>query len=484
MRSITRREFLLDSAALAALAGTAGLGDPLATAADKKTEKKVGANDQLHVAIIGVNGRGRDHVKGLAGKHGCVVTTICDADEAVIGPAMKAAEKAQGKAPRFVQDLRKVMEDKSIDIVSIATPNHWHALAAIWALQAGKDVYVEKPVSHNVSEGRRIVDATRKYQRICQTGTQSRSSRGLKEAFAFMNSGELGKIWVARGLCYKPRPSIGKVSGEQPIPKTIDYDLWSGPAPIKPLRRKKLHYDWHWLWDYGNGDLGNQGIHEMDIARWGLRKNELAKSVISIGGRFGYVDDGETANTQVCVFDYGDSKLIFEVRGLPTKDFLGAKIGNIFHGTDGYLVVDGYRKATAFSPKGEVIKTFKDGGDHYENFVQAVRTRKAAELHADILEGHLSSALCHLGNVSYRLGTMQPLNKKAKAFGDDKDAYETFARMEEHLKDNKVLLEETSYRVGRKLVLDPKTETFVNDTEANSCLTREYRKSFEVPEKV
>jgi predicted dehydrogenase len=484
MRSLSRREFFHDSAALAAaLAGAAAL-DPYAAAAEEKAAKKGDKNDQLQVAVIGVNGRGNDHVRGLAGKHNCVVTTICDADEAVIGKAMKSAERAQGKAPKYVQDLRKVLDDKSIDIVSIATPNHWHALAAIWALQAGKDVYVEKPVSHNVSEGRRIVEAARKYHRLCQTGTQSRSSPSLKQAFALLNSGKLGKIKVARGLCYKRRESIGKVSGEQPIPKTINYDLWSGPAPLKPLMRKKLHYDWHWVWDYGNGDLGNQGIHEMDIARWGLGKNELARGVISVGGRFGYVDDGQTANTQICVFDYGDCELIFEVRGLSTKDLLGARVGNIFYGTDGYLVVDGYTKAAAFTPKGELIQKFSGGGDHYGNFVQGVRGRKAADLHADILEGHLSSALCHLGNISYRLGTQQPFDQKTKAFGDDKEAYETFARMAEHLKENQIPLNETSYQLGRKLAFDPKTETFVQDTEANAYLTRDYRKPFVVPEKV
>ena len=485
MSFMNRRDFLQDSAALAAALAGAGT---LASAADKAVAaaaaKKGNANDQLNVAVVGVNGRGRDHVNGFAGKNNCIVATICDADEGVIGKAMTAAEKAQGSVPKFEPDIRKVLEDKSIDIVSIATPNHWHALAAIWAIQAGKDVYVEKPVSHNVSEGRRIVEAARKHNRICQTGTQSRSSPSLHEAFAFLKSGKLGKITLARGLCYKPRPSIGKADGTGVVPKTCNYDLWCGPAPMKPLHRKKLHYDWHWVWDTGNGDLGNQGIHQMDIARWGLGKMELAKSVISVGGRFGYVDDGETANTQICSFNFGDCELIFEVRGLRTPDLLGAKVGNIFYGSEGYLVVPSYSSAVAYTPKGEVIQNFKGGGDHYGNFVKAVRSRKATDLNADILEGHLSSALCHLGNLSYQLGKQQPFDQKTKAFGDDKDAYDSFARMEEHLEANAVPLNETNNRLGAKLSVDPKAETIIGNKEANALLTRQYRAPFVVPEKV
>jgi hypothetical protein len=484
MRSINRREFLHDSAILAALAG-AGLGSE-SLAAEKAVAKKGQLNDQLRVAVIGVHGRGMSHVGALAGNNNfnTLITTICDADSAVIGRAMKAVEKKQGKAPKFEQDIRKVVEDKDIDIITIATPNHWHALAAIWAMQNGKDVYVEKPVSHNVSEGRRIVEVARKTNRICQTGTQSRSSTGLKEAMSFLHEGKLGKIKVARGLCYKLRPSIGKVSGPQPIPKTCNYDLWCGPASVEPLMRKNLHYDWHWVWNTGSGDLGNQGIHEMDKARWGLNKHELANSIISVGGRFGYVDDGQTANTQICVYDYGDCELIFEVHGLPSKDLLGAKVGNIWYGSDGYMVCRDYRGATAFTPKGEVIKKFSGGEDHFANFIKAVRSRKVEDLNADILEGHLSSALCHLGNISYRLGDEQPFGQTPQAFAKDKDAGETFERMEQHLKDNKISLDSVKCRIGRKLAMEPAKEIFLGDNDANAMLTREYRKGFEVPEKV
>lgn len=497
MRSLNRRDFLHDSGILAAAMAGAGLtGEAKAREAAAKTAAKGGAAEKLRVAVIGVRGRGMSHVHGFANRNNCVVTTVCDADSSVIGGAMKYIEANQGQAPKFEQDLRKVMDDKSIDIVAIATPNHWHALAAIWAMQAGKDVYVEKPVSHNVSEGRRIVETARKYGKICQTGTQSRSSKGMQDAIAFLHSGKLGKVEVARGLCYKLRGSIGKVSQPTPVPKSVNYDLWCGPAPVKPLMRKNLHYDWHWIWDYGNGDLGNQGIHEMDKARWGLGKMELAKSVMSFGGRFGYVDDGETANTQVCIFDYGDSKLVFEVRGLWSKSPYPGKespkdslkptafVGNVFYCADGYLVCPNYTGGIAYSKDGEVLKKFSGGDDHFGNFVKAVRSRKVEELNADILEGHLSSALCHLGNISYRLGSPQPFSKKTNALGDDKQSVEALGSMEEHLKDRGLKLEETTYTVGRKLTLDPKTEMFLGDTQANELLTREYRKGFEVPAKV
>jgi predicted dehydrogenase len=482
MRFFNRRDFLQDSAALAA-AMAAG-----ATAAvhaeEKVVAKKTAASDKLRVAIVGVNGRGMAHVGGFNNANGCEIVTICDCDEAVIGKAMKAVEGKRGQAPKFEQDIRKVVEDKNIDIISIATPNHWHALAAIWALQNGKDVYVEKPVSHNVSEGRRIVETARKFNRICQAGTQSRSGTGLREAMTFLHEGKLGKIKVARGLCYKPRGSIGKVTGPTPIPKSIDYNLWCGPAPMGPLMRTKLHYDWHWQWDFGNGDLGNQGIHEMDKARWGLNKSQLPNSVVSVGGRFGYIDDGQTANTQVAVFDYGDCELIFEVRGLKTNDFQGAKVGNIYYGTEGYMVVPNYSSATAFTLKGEKIKSWGGGEDHFGNFIKAVRSRKFTDLNGEIEEGHLSSAMCHLANISYRLGTEQPYDKANSAFGDDKEAVTTLERMRDHLKDNSLKVEGLKYRVGPKLAIDPKTESFPGNKDANAMLTREYRKGFEVPAKV
>jgi predicted dehydrogenase len=494
MRYLNRRDFLQNSATVtAALAATSLTSEAEETA---KVAKKGPAADRLRVAVVGVRSRGMSHVHGFAGQHNCEIVTICDADKDVIGPAMKHVEKQQGKAPRFVEDVRKVVEDKDIDVITIATPNHWHALMAIWAMQNGKHVYLEKPVSHNVSEGRRIVEAARKYNLICQTGTQSRSSSGMRAAMQFLLDGKLGKVHLAHGVCYKRRPSIGKVSGAQPIPESVNYDLWSGPAEVKPLMRQKLHYDWHWIWDYGNGDLGNQGIHEMDKARWGLGKSSLPKSVISLGGRFGYVDDGQTANTQLCVFDYGDCQLIFEVRGLDSRSPYPGKespksgdkptnfVGNIFYGENGFLVCPDYFSGIAYSNDGTVIDRWKGDENHMENFVKAVRSGKVEDLNADILEGHYSSALCHLGNISYRLGQQQPFSKKIGAFGDNKEAGAIFESLCDHLGDHNLKLNDMNYMLGRKLMIDPKTETFLGAADADAMLTREYRKGFEVPDKV
>jgi hypothetical protein len=268
------------------------------------------------------------------------------------------------------------------------------------------------------------------------------------------------------------------------VPGTVDYNLWCGPAPDSPPRRRHFHYDWHWFWDYGCGDLGNQGIHQMDVARWGLGKNELARSVLSVGGRFGYVDDGQTANTQICVLDYEDAQLLFEVRGRPTPAFRGVMVGNVFHCSEGYLVFPGYTSAVAYNNDGGVIRRFQGPEDHFGNFVGAVRSRRREDLNADILEGHLSSALCHLANISYRLGRPEPFNPRTHAFGEDREAYETLARMEEHLRENGVPLDRTTYQVGRRLTVDPRAERFVGDEEANRLLTRHYRSGFEVPARV
>ncbi len=480
MNSISRRRFL-EQSLLAAMAGAASVG---AVQSEPLPRRRVAANDKIRIAIIGMNGRGMDHIAGYLGHDEAEIVALCDADTSVFPKALDAIDKKGKPKPKTVQDIRELLAMKEIDAVSIATPNHWHSLAAIWAMQHGKDVYVEKPISHNVSEGRRVVEVARKLNRICQAGTQSRSHKACRDAIEYIHSGKLGKVTLSRGLCYKPRTSIGKVSGPQMPPPTVNYDLWLGPAPQKPVERKRFHYDWHWQWDYGNGDLGNQGIHQMDIARWALGKNALPNSVLSLGGRFGYVDDGQTPNTELSFFDYGDSHLIFEVRGLKTDEFQGEKIGNIVYGTEGYVAFSAnYGKVTVFDNSHNKVTDFSGSGDHFGNFLGAVQSRKVADLHGDVLEGHLSSALCHLGNISYRLGTPQPFNPKTKAFGDDKEAYETYGRFEQHLTDNGVKLDETKYMLGPQLKLDTHSEKFKGNAQANTLLTREYRKGFEVPEK-
>lgn len=477
----TRRQFLEDSmfAAAAAVAASSA-GQVVGQTAPQSTS----ANEQLSVAVIGVRGRGNSHLGAFTGRQDTAVTYVCDADGSVGEKrAAEVAKRQGGRAPKFVTDMREIMDDKSVDIVSIATPNHWHALAAIWAIQAGKDVYLEKPVSHNVSEGRRIVEAARKYEKICQTGTQSRSNPGMQEAMDFVKSDGIGKVKVARGLCYKRRNSIGP-RGEYDVPMSVDYNLWLGPAPEAPLTRRQFHYDWHWQWAYGNGDLGNQGIHQMDLARWGLGVNKLSSRVFSYGGRFGYEDAGETANTQVVVHNYGDRSLVFEVRGLNTAGYRNSKIGVIFEGDDGYVVMTTYHSGAAFDLEGNKVKEFNARADHFANFMTAVRSRKVADLNADIEEGHLSSALCHMGNISYALGDQMDAaqaTKRAAAAGSTDNDQETLERTVAHLADNNVDISEAKMRVGAVLDFDPQREVFVDAPQADELLTREYREPFVVP---
>jgi predicted dehydrogenase len=485
MSRFTRRRFLEDSMFATAAAVAAAASARTARAQEGAgAAKKAAPSDRLRVAVLGVNGRGMSHVRAFSGRPDTEVAIICDPDEATFAKAKKYVEDKTGKAPVFQQDLRKVMEDKSIDIVTVATPNHWHSLAAIWAVQAGKDVYLEKPASHNVHEGRMVVQFARKHGRIVQTGSQSRSNPGMRQFIDYVRSGKLGKVTVARGLCYKRRETIGKVGTPAKPPGTVNYDLWLGPAAArKDVPRSRFHYDWHWQWEYGNGDIGNQGVHEMDKARWGLGKTTLPRAVMGLGGRFGYEDDGETPNTQICLYDYGDAQLVFETRGLKTEGHMGAKVGNIFHGTEGYAVSNSYSSGTIFDLKGNKVTSFDGDGDHFDNFVKAVRSRKHTDLTADIEEGHLSAALCHLGNISNRLGKAVPMGKKPGELAKVKEAEEAFGRMEKHLVDNGVPLDKTMLKLGAALTVDPKTETFTGGPkEANALLTRPARKGFSVPQ--
>lgn len=455
-----------------------------------------GANETIRFAVVGFNGRGADHIKSITGlqKKGekVKIVALCDIDSNVLRKGTDQLQKG-GDSIQGYEDIRKLLENKDIDAVSIATPNHWHSLAAIWSIQHGKDVYVEKPVSHNVWEGRQLVNAARKHNKIVQTGTQCRSSSGIREAVKWVQAGNLGKIVVARGLCYKRRASIGKVNGPQPIPESIDYDLWCGPAPKTPLMRKRLHYDWHWVWPTGNGDLGNQGIHQMDIARWFLGVNELSPAVVSVGGRLSYEDDGETPNTQIVYHDYAKAPLIFEVRGLPEKagsDKMGpyhsAAVGVLIECEHGHVLVPNYDSAIAFDKEGKEIPgaRWKGTEEHHGNFVKAVRSRKSSDLNADILEGHLSSALCHTGNISYRLGKKERPEAIKEKIKGERDGLATFERMQEHLAANNVDLAQTPATLGVFLKMNPKKETFTNNREANKLLTRDYRKPFVVPSRV
>jgi predicted dehydrogenase len=490
-RRLSRRTFVKSTAAAAAaFAGTRWTAKSWAAVA--------GANEGVRIATIGFNGRGENHIDCISKVAGLKLVALCDADKKILNTK---GPKSIGPDARY-QDMRKIFDDKNIDAVSIATPNHWHSLAAIWAIQAGKDVYVEKPISHNVSEGRRVVEFARKYGKIVQAGTQSRSSRqGIAQAVEYVHSGKLGKINIARGLCYKRRPTIGKVSAPTNPPETVDFDLWTGPAEKLPLMRAHLHYDWHWVWNTGNGDVGNQGIHEMDVARWFLGVNELSPQIMTVGGRKGYIDDGQTPNELIVWHGYPQAPLVFEVRGLATKKYpqgvketmdkyKGADVGIIIECEGGYVVVPSYGRAIIHDPSGAEITKFEDKGrgdstvQHFENFLKGVHSRNHEDLYADIEQGHFSSALCHTGNISYRLGkTASPdeIKEKIKA---DVGFEETFNRMTEHLAANQVDIATDQLTLGMPLKMDGKAETFIDNEDANKMLTRPYREGFVVPAKV
>jgi len=400
-----------------------------------------GANDKVRVAVLGVNGRGTNHIEGFSNLPDVEVACLCDPDLVVLAKRAKEFETRYARKPTQQQDLRKVFEDKSIDAVSIATPNHWHSLATIWACQAGKDVYVEKPGSHNINEGRKMIEAATKYNRIVQHGVQLRSSVAVQEAIKHLRDGLIGDVYMARGLVFRWRDDIGN-KGNEPVPEGLDYDLWTGPAAMLPFSRNYVHYNWHWNWNYGNGDVGNQGVHETDLCMWGLNVG-LPERITAGGGKFLFNDAKETPEVLSSTYHYPKEKKIieFEVRPWITNAENGAEVGNIFYGSNGYLVVYNYERYESFlGQKKEPGPKNQGGGDHFLNFIDAVRAHDKSILNAPVETAHLSSALAHLGNIAYR--------------------------------------------TGRTLNFDPVTEKFIGDDEANNYLTRPARKPFVVPDNV
>src|ERR1051326_5259387 len=467
MPNITRRQFLEDSLLAAAAAATV----PAAFAAAEKPN--VSANDKIAVAIIGCGIRGKQHASELARLSDCEIACVCDPDRERAAELAATLVKQKKPQPKVVQDLRVILDDKSIAAVFVATPNHWHALAAIWAMQAGKDVYLEKPISHDIHEGRRIVQVARKHKRICQGGTQNRSNGALAEAIKYIHDGKLGEVKLARSIVYGRRASIGG-PGKYEIPASVDYNLWAGPAPMSPLTRPNFHYDWHWFWNTGNGELGNNNIHSVDICRWGLGVTGLGRAVLSYGARLGYVDAAETPNTQVCIYDFGGKTIVTETRGLKTEPFNPQfKSGWIFYGTEG-IIAD----TSLFDLKGNLVRTFTGSMEsHFGNFLNVVRSRNVSDLKADILETHQSTALCHIGNISWRLGVSSPpseIEKQLRGLKVHDDALETFQRTRKHLLENNVDLEKSQLSLGPSLKLDSAGEKFLDHPKANALLTREY----------
>jgi predicted dehydrogenase len=438
-----------------------------------KPRTVLGANDRVRVAIIGLRGRGEDHIRGYGALSNVEIAALCDIDDNVTRKRLPEVQK-MGFQPKTYTDIRKLLDDKSIDAVSIATPNHWHTLMAIWACQAGKDVYVEKPCSHNLWEGGQLVRAAAKYNRIVQHGTQSRSNAASMQAIKEMHDGLLGDVYLSRGLCFKWRDTIGHTA-VSPVPEGVDYDLWTGPAPLLAFTKNHFHYNWHWFWDYGNGDLGNQGIHQLDIARWGLGLG-FPNKISAVGGHFMFDDDQQTPNTLNCAFQYDRpngkrTMLEFEVRhwitnheagigaradtAKPSSETAQGKlgplegnyntVGNIFYGPKGYLAINnvsGYQSwiGREQQPGPSAAETPED---HFANFIACVISRKKEDLRAPIEEGHFSAGLAHLANASYRL--------------------------------------------GRTLDFDPETQLVKNDDEANRLLcgeARGYRAPFVVPKQI
>jgi len=477
-----RREFLAGSIA----AGVVLFGRPYA--------RVLGANEDIRVAVVGFNSRGKAHISAFAGMKGVRVTALCDCDRKVLDGEVAKLD-AKGIKVAAYQDVRRVFDDKNVDCVATATPNHWHSLIVVWGCQAGKDVYVEKPISHDIWVGHQAVEAARKYNRIVQCGSQHRSDAGLGEAFEWIRAGNLGKMVCLRGFCYKPRGNIGKATGPTPIPPEVDYDLWCGPAPKKPLMRKKLHYDWHWFWDTGNGDIGNQGIHEMDFCRWAGGYTAPAARAMSIGGRFVHDDDAETPNTQIAFIDYKPVPIIFEVRGLPRKtgdsamdNYRGTRIGVVVDCEGGYYV-GGAGGGWMYDKNGEKVKQFpgREGRDaHQSNFIKAVRSRKKEDLNADILEGHLSATAFHLANVSYLLGQERPAGEIAERTKGNSTHAECFERFKAHLEANGVDLAKSQIVLGPWVDFDPAKEVVTGDlaAEASKYVRRAQRAPFVIPDQV
>lgn len=497
MRRTTRRGFLSGT-----LAGGVAMTVPHLGSAAAPLLRPVGANEEIRVAIIGmggfggVGGRGRQLIDRLKHVSGVRIAALCDVDAKLLDHEYKKLDGQRTNIKKF-NDMRDVFDDSEIDAVFIALPNHWHALATVWACQAGKDVYVEKPASYNIWEGRQMVKAARKYDRIVQTGTQARSADVESQLAEYIQSGQLGTVKLARAIIYRRRESIGKVSGAQPIPASVDYDQWLGPAPKTDLMRKELHYLWHWDWATGNGEIGNNGVHYLDRCRWILGQGGLPRRALSIGGRFQFDDDGQTPNTQIAFLDYDPAPIICEIRGLPEKKgsktmdkLRGISKGIIFHCEGGSVVSDS-KTTTAYDVRGKEIRSFEDRreGDaspspHQENFVAAIRSRKASDLNAEILDGHLSAALCHMANVSHRLGSETLPKAIAESIKGNSQQADAFQRFGQHAALNGIDFKKVPAVLGPWVTIDSETESFVGEfaEPANQLCRREYREPFSVPE--
>lgn len=432
MKSLDRRHFLGAAATSAA-----------ALSMTSTVKAQSAPSSAIRCAVLGVNGRGKAHISSIEKSKEAQVALLCDPDAKVLAKCAKEFEDRYGRKVETETDIRRVYDRKDIDVASIATPNHWHALATIWACQAGKDVYVEKPGSHNVFEGRKMIEAAKRYNRIVQHGVQLRSNPAIREAVEHLRNGLIGDVYMARALVYRWRPSVGKHPNSQ-VPEELNWDLWQGPAEEREFSKRYVHYNWHWHWDYGNGDIGNQGVHETDMAAWGLDVG-LPTEVTAMGGKFLWDDDKETPEQVSSLLKFEGNKMMqVEVRPWCTNREQGFGVGNLFYGSKGYMAINGYNGYQTFLGQKNEPGPAKSSGDplqaHFDNFFAAVRSRDASTLHGPVETAHVGSAIAHLGNIAFRL--------------------------------------------GRYLKFDPQAEKFVGDPEADQMLTRPYRAPYIVPEVV
>ena len=499
MNRITRRNFLQGS-----VAAGASLALPRRIMSQQPKSNVLGANDDVRVAVVGFNGQGKYHIWNLQNIPGVRIVALCDLDEETLkGDSLKKylmehfnqTEKfreKQGNVAAHV-DVRRVLDDPGVDAIVIATPDHWHALIAIWACQAGKDVYVEKPISHDVWEGAKLVEAARKYDRIVQAGTQRRSDQGMPEMVQYLQEGNLGEMRVAYAMGYWGRPSLGNVAGPQSPPATIDYNAWCGPGPLEPLLRKRLHYDWRFFWNPGSGELPNNGVHFVDLVRWILKEDSLSAPVMSVGGRFVWNDCGQTPNSMFTVWDTKPVPIICGIRNLPrktgdtaldhVKDVRAGVVVECEHG----CVAGGW----AYDNEGNKLKQFRldQGGQHMANFIKAVRSRKQSDLNADILKGHISSSMCILGNISYRVGKALPADEIKESLQGNAVAHERFTSFQAHMEANGVNPAEDMATIGPWIKFDPdkmriSTDHPTAELMANTLLKPKYREPFVVPDQV
>ncbi len=476
----------------------------------------IGSNEDIRVAVIGFNGRGAGHISSLLGIKGVRIVALCDVDQNVMDKHVASLKKKNIEVKQY-KDFRECCADKDIDAITIATPNHSHTLIALTGMAAGKHVYVEKPVCHNPIEGRKLIEAgAARPAQILQHGMQRRSSRGWAEAVEFAHSGQLGKVTLSRGVNFKARQSIGKVAaptvpgadgriqgtfrdtGGKPQIVDVDYKLWSAPRAPQPMQREQFHYDWHWQWRYGNGDIGNQGPHQLDVARWALGDpSVLPKRVMSFGGRWGYDDDGQTANNQMAFYNYEPAPLLFDNRGLPSKDmnwkkgyepvylingkFAAARIGNVIH-LEGGFVAEG----KAYDNDGNTVKKFDgfdDGADHMKNFIDSIRAGKRVSENLNVAQGYHAACLAHLANYSYRVGKKVSPEEVKERLASDKAGLETLETFIKNLEANKIDVAVDKIIAGPWLDFDPQTEKFTGEfaAEANKLMEDEYAPGFELP---